>query len=186
MPIMSCEFAFRLSHGFIKPFKDILGHTGLSKQCTPRSDATERGVWSGSALFATHPVTFIDTSTASKMVWFKFYNKYGKKSVIRIQGKYGVMDAIYGHDASRKHAYTIWTPLNPTFIYKNWGIHNFSCFCSKNIDRGYSLEPPRGGGSNEYPRSMFWAEIWKISEYLSELFHFLELKFQYIWIGVFS
>ena len=77
-------------------------------------------------------------------MWFKFYNKYGKKSVIRIQGKYGVMDA-----------YTIWTPLNPTFIYKNWGIHNFSCFCSKNIDRGYSLEPPREGGSNEYPRSMF-------------------------------
>ena len=25
----------------------------------------------------------------------------------------------------------------------------------------YSLEPPRRGGSNEYPQSMFWAEIWK-------------------------
>ena len=32
----------------------------------------------------------------------------------------------------------------------------------KNIDCGYSLEPPRRGGSNEYPQSMFWAEIWKI------------------------
>ena len=29
----------------------------------------------------------------------------------------------------------------------------------------YSLEPPRWGGSNEYPQSMFWAEIWKISEF---------------------
>ena len=38
----------------------------------------------------------------------------------------------------------------------------------KNIDCGYSLEPPRQGGSNEYPQSMFWAEIWKIWEFLSE------------------
>ena len=30
---------------------------------------------------------------------------------------------------------------------------------------GYSLEPPRRGGSNEYPQSMFWAEIWKILEF---------------------
>ena len=31
---------------------------------------------------------------------------------------------------------------------------------------------PRRGGSNEYPQSMFWAEIWKISEFLSENFPF--------------
>ena len=34
------------------------------------------------------------------------------------------------------------------------GVHYFSCF-AKNIDCGYSLEPPRRGGSNEYPQSMF-------------------------------
>ena len=34
-------------------------------------------------------------------------------------------------------------------------------FLLKNIDCMYSLEPPRRGGSNEYPESMFWAEIWK-------------------------
>ena len=28
-------------------------------------------------------------------------------------------------------------------------------YISKNIDRGYSLEPPRRGGSNECPQSMF-------------------------------
>ena len=33
---------------------------------------------------------------------------------------------------------------------------------AQNIDRGYSLEPPQWGGSNEYPKSMFWAEIRKI------------------------
>ena len=30
----------------------------------------------------------------------------------------------------------------------------------------------RRGGCNEYPQSMFWAEIWKLSEFLSENFHF--------------
>ena len=31
-----------------------------------------------------------------------------------------------------------------------------------NIDCGYTLEPPWRGGSNEYPQSMFGAEIRKI------------------------
>ena len=43
---------------------------------------------------------------------------------------------------------------------------------------GYSLEPPRRGGSNEYPQSMFWAEVWKKYQiFLSENFHFLVVKF---------
>ena len=33
---------------------------------------------------------------------------------------------------------------------------------AQNIDCGYSLEPPRLGGSNEYPQSMFCAKIIKI------------------------
>ena len=33
---------------------------------------------------------------------------------------------------------------------------------------------------------MFWAEIWNISEFLSENFQVSGWKFQYIWIGVFS
>ena len=32
---------------------------------------------------------------------------------------------------------------------------NFDLF-DQNIDRMYMLEPPRRGGSNEYPQSMFW------------------------------
>ena len=27
---------------------------------------------------------------------------------------------------------------------------------AQNIDRGYTLEPPRRGGSNEYPQSVLW------------------------------
>ena len=29
---------------------------------------------------------------------------------------------------------------------------------AQNIDCGYMLEPPRRGGSNEYPQSMFWSK----------------------------
>ena len=29
---------------------------------------------------------------------------------------------------------------------------------AQNIDCGYKLEPPRRGGSNEYPQSMFWSK----------------------------
>ena len=46
------------------------------------------------------------------------------------------------------------------------------------MDCGNLLEPPRRGGSNEYPQSMFWAEILKLSEFfLFENFQFLEVKF---------
>ena len=64
----------------------------------------------------------------------------------------------------RKQTYVILTPLNPTFIKSNWGLQGYTLFflfLLKNINCGYSLEPPRQGGSNEYPQSMFWAEIWK-------------------------
>ena len=71
-------------------------------------------------------------------------------------------------------------PLKPYFLYSKsgvyMGIHYFSYFCSKHR-LWYSLEPPRRGGSNEYPQSMFWAEIRKISAFLSENFQFLEVKF---------
>ena len=41
------------------------------------------------------------------------------------------------------------------FQVKNSDIFHISV---QNIDCGYSLEPPRRGGSNEYPQSMFWAK----------------------------
>ena len=41
------------------------------------------------------------------------------------------------------------------------GLYIFFLFLLKNIDCGYSLEPPRQGASNKYLQSMFWAEIWK-------------------------
>ena len=67
------------------------------------------------------------------------------------------------------------------------GVYIFFLFLLKNIDYVYSLQPPHRGGSNEYLQSMFWAEIWKISEFLYlKIFSFWRWHFPYIWIGVFS
>ena len=41
---------------------------------------------------------------------------------------------------------------NENFQIKDSDIFHIS---AQNIDCGYSLEPPRRGGSNEYPQSMF-------------------------------
>ena len=62
------------------------------------------------------------------------------------------------------------------------GVDLFFLFLLQNIDCGYSLEPPRRGGSNEYPQSMFGAKIKKnIFKKSSENFHFYnQKKFLYI------
>ena len=43
---------------------------------------------------------------------------------------------------------------------ENFQLKNFDIFLifAQNIDCGYTLEPPRRGGSNEYPQSMFWSK----------------------------
>ena len=56
----------------------------------------------------------------------------------------------------RKYAYSnilkILPPNNEKFQIKESDIFHIS---AQNIDCGYSLEPPRRGGSNEYPQFMF-------------------------------
>ena len=55
-------------------------------------------------------------------------------------------------------------PLKPHFYIVKLGftgVHFIFLISARNMDCGYSLEPPHRGGSNEYPQSMFWAEIWK-------------------------
>ena len=47
---------------------------------------------------------------------------------------------------------------------ENFQIENSDIFhiSAQNIDCGFSLEPPRRAGSNEYPQPMFYAVIIKI------------------------
>ena len=59
------------------------------------------------------------------------------------------------------------------------GVYIIFLISAQNIYCGNSLEPPRRGGSNEYPQSIFEQKKKKekISEFLSENFQFLVVKF---------
>ena len=78
--------------------------------------------------------------------------------------------------------------LKPQFyIVKLWftGVYIIFLFLLKHIDFGYSLEPHRRGGSNEYPQSMFLSRnmknmkniklfIWKFSAFVGDFFYIFE------------
>ena len=53
----------------------------------------------------------------------------------------------------------------------------FFIFLLKNIDCGYSLEPPCRGGSSEYPQSMFFSRNKKNNVY------FCKPQFYYVKVG---
>ena len=49
-------------------------------------------------------------------------------------------------------------PPQTPLLYSKTGVYrgiNYFLISAQNIDCGYSLEPPRRGGSNDYPQSMF-------------------------------
>ena len=54
------------------------------------------------------------------------------------------------------------------------GVYNIFLFLLKNIDFGYSLEPPRRGEADlmSTHNLCFWAEIWKISDFIWKLSDF--------------
>ena len=59
-----------------------------------------------------------------------------------------------------KYIENLTTKKMKVFRQKFWFF--FFHISAQNVDYEYSLEPPHRGGSNEYPQSMFWAEIRKI------------------------
>ena len=72
-------------------------------------------------------------------------------------------------------------PLKPHFYIVKLGftgVYIIFLISAQTIDCGYSLEPPRRGGSNEYPQSMFLSRNMKIIRVvLSKKIQFLEVKF---------
>ena len=85
-----------------------------------------------------------------------------------------------GHPITKSCLYNF-DPLKPHFYVVKLGFTGYTLlflFLLKNIDCGYSWEPPLRGGSHEYPQSVFCAEIWKISEFFIRKFSFfLVVKF---------
>ena len=70
-------------------------------------------------------------------------------------------------------------PLTPHFYIVKLGftgVYIIFLFLLQNIDCGYSLEPPRWGGSNVYPQFMFWAKIRKKSHFTSDNYRFFSLE----------
>ena len=43
-----------------------------------------------------------------------------------------------------------------------WKFFDIFLIFAQNIDCGYTVEPPRRGGSNEYPQCMFWIKKRKL------------------------
>ena len=64
---------------------------------------------------------------------------------------YVTKTCLYNFDLLKPHFYIV--KLGFAGVYVTFLIS------AQNMDCGYSLEPPRRGGSNEYPQSMFRAEI---------------------------
>ena len=54
---------------------------------------------------------------------------------------------LYNFDPLKPHSYIVKLGIT--------GVYIIFLISAQNIDCGYSLEPPRRGGSNEYPQSMF-------------------------------
>ena len=133
------------------------------KRCRPWKDAAWYGILSGFNLFAE---TYLSGNIKDNI-----YTIYRFEHITKT--------CLYNFD-----------PLEPHFCIVKLGftgVYIIFLVSAQNIDCGYSLEPPRRGGSNEYLQSMFWAEIWKISEFFYlKIFSFWRWNFLYIWIGVFS
>ena len=80
-----------------------------------------------------------------------------------------------------------------SFTTKKWKFSSiksdiFHVF-AQNIDCGYSLEPPRWGGSNEYPQFMFLSRNKKNNVYLCKpQFYYIKVGFKGVknYIGKFS
>ena len=71
-------------------------------------------------------------------------------------------------------------PLKPHFYIVKLGFtgeYIIFLISAQNIDCVYSLEPPRRGGSNEYHNLCFVQKYEKYQNFLSEIFHFLVVKY---------
>ena len=117
-------------------------------------------------------VVMVNISESAKIIAYVTYNYLlhciWKSRAPRIY--FITKTCLYNFDPHKPHFYVVklgFTGVNIIFLISD-----------QNIDCEYSLEPPRRGGSNEYPQFMFWAEIWKIlGFYKMKIFHFLVVKF---------
>ena len=76
---------------------------------------------------------------------------------------------VYNFDSLKPHFYIVKLGFA--------GVYIIFLFLLKIRDCGYSLEPPRWGGSNEYHNLCFEQKYEKYQSFSSQNFQFLEVKF---------
>ena len=84
----------------------------------------------------------------------------------------------------RKHAHAIYRDFL-SFKIENFQLKMFDIFLifAQNIDCGYTLEPPRRGGSNESPQSMFWSKNKKNRYTPAYPFCYIKVGFKGVYIA---
>ena len=118
--------------------------TDLDLQCLQRQGISEFSNTKVKPVLISQKLTLIPRWSS------KQYNTNGEKTENKVGSHWRRSPPL------RKHAYSnilkISQPKNENFQIKNLIFFYIS---AQNIDCGYSLEPPRRGGSNEYLQSVF-------------------------------
>ena len=113
----------------------------------------------------------LNDAHSEKKTLMQYANSEDPDVCASVQSNLGIIKktCLHNFDLLKPHFYI----LKPEFT----GVYIIFLISAQNIDCGYSLGPPRRGGSNEYPQSIFWAEIWKISEFYICKFSFFGYNF---------
>ena len=98
---------------------------------------------------------------------FQHFNPVAEKKTVNDESI--TKTCLYNFDPLKPHFYVV--KLGFT------GVYVIFLISAQNIDCGYSFEPPRRGGSYEYPQSVAEQKYEKYQNFLSENFQFLVIKF---------
>ena len=135
----------------------------------------------------------LETSNVNMFLYHLYVNKNNTTLKIRFTLKWLLLTSrqkynwrYTGHATVTKLNHSItktclynFDPLKPHFYIVKLGftgVYIIFLISAQNIDCGFSLEPPRRGGSNEYPQYMFLSRNMKNIIFLSENFQFLVVK----------
>ena len=130
------------------------------------------------------PVVSVDDSIEEMCEFAVVRELYSDVTVVAILGDTEETSdpavVLYEPESLRKHAYSNTLKIHhqkmTNFQIKYSDIFHFS---AQNIDCGYSLEPPRRGGSNEYPQSVFLSRNNKNNVYpCKPQFYYIKVGFK--------
>ena len=110
-----------------------------------------------------------NTSFQNGLIWVR--KQTGSRKVVSLLKN--------DHNIMKTYLYNL-DPLKPHFYIVKLGFTGVDIiflFLLKNIDCGYSSEPPRWGGSNEYPQYVLSRNMKNIRIFIWKLSVFLVVKF---------